>query len=290
LVDREDNAAQFLILGSASRDLIRQTSESLAGRVAFIELTPFALSEAGDMPRLWARGGFPPSFLAVDEQVSWDWRTAYVSTFLERDLPALGIGVPAQTLRRFWTMLAHYHGGVMNYSELGRSLGYADNTIRHYLDVLVGTFMVRQLAPWFVNIGKRQVKAPKVYIRDSGILHTLLGLTSLPDIRQHPKLGASWEGFALEEVIRAHNARPEECYFWATHGGAELDLLFDLRGRRLGFEFKYADAPRRTRAMTIALRDLDLESLTVIYPEGPEYDLGEGVRAVSLESYVHRIA
>jgi predicted AAA+ superfamily ATPase len=286
LADREHNAARFLVLGSASRDLIQQTSESLAGRVKFIELTPFTLRESGEMPRLWTRGGFPLSFLAENEQDSWDWRVSYVRTFLERDIPALGIRVPARTLQRFWTMLAHYHGNVMNLSELGRSLGCADNTVRHYLDILAGTFMVRQLMPWFVNVGKRQVKAPKVYIRDSGILHALLGLASLGEVCQHPKLGASWEGFALEEVIRAHHAHPEECYFWATHGGAELDLLIDTRGRRLGFEFKYADAPRRTRSMTIAQHDLDLDALTVIYPDGPEYKLADGITAVALEKYV----
>ncbi|CAN5685178.1 ATP-binding protein [soil metagenome] len=284
MADRRPNPARFLILGSASPHLIRGASESLAGRVGMLGLTPFDAREVDELPRLWLRGGYPRSYLAQNDRTSAQWREAYVRTFLERDLPAFGIDLPSNRIRRFWTMLAHLHGGIFNASELGGSLGVSHPTVRRYLDILTGTFMVRELAPFHENIGKRQVKAPKIYIRDSGLLHRLLGLDSMDALESHPKLGASWEGFALEETIRAHEARPEECFFWATHGGAELDLLIEKDGRRLGFEFKRADAPRLTRSMRVALDDLKLDSLTVVAPHVPEYPLGERIVVRSLAS------
>lgn len=284
LVD-EKKKRRFLILGSASRDLLRQSSETLAGRIRYLELTPFGLDEVDDLARLWLRGGFPPSYLLRSTTASLEWREAYVSTFLERDIPNLGIGVPAPMLRRFWMMLAHYHGNIFNASEVGKSLGVAHTTARHYLDILTGTFMMRELQPWFENISKRQVKASKIYFRDSGIFHTLLGITDRHSLLTHPKLGASWEGLALEEVIKKHRARPEECYFWAVHNQAELDLLLIKAGKRLGFEIKYSDAPKCTKSMQQARELLQLDSLTVIIPGKEEFPLGEGIQAVGLESY-----
>lgn len=282
LVDRPAGKARFLILGSASRDLIRQGSESLAGRIGFIELPPFSFQEVEDWRRLWHRGGYPRAFLARSDAASAAWLKAYVSTFLERDIPALGIQIPAQTLRRFWMMLAHYHGQLFNASELGRSFGISDTTARRYLDLLTGTFMMRQLAPWAENISKRQVKAPKVYFRDSGLLHSLLGLERGQEIQTHPKLGASWEGFALESVLRTLDIPSEEAFFWATHNHAELDLLVFKGGRKFGFEFKYADAPRVTPSMKIAMEDLGLERLYVLHPGNLDYPLGERVEAMGL--------
>lgn len=284
LADRPDNAAQFLILGSASRDLIRQSSETLAGRIGHIELTPLQLGEAGagSMQRLWMRGGFPPSFLASSDGSSLQWRKDYVATFLDRDLPALGIGIPPQSLRRFWMMLAHYHGQLVNFSELGRSFGAADTTVRGYLDILEATFMVRLLRPWHENIGKRQVKAPKLYFRDSGLLHTLLGITDHDALLRHPKLGGSWEGFALEETIRALDAEAEEVWFWATHAGAELDLLVMREGRRIGFEINYTASPRVTKSMHAAIDSLRLDWLYVVYPGERRMPLAENIQAIGL--------
>jgi len=286
LVDRPKNKTKFLILGSASRDLLRQSSESLAGRIGFVELTPFTLKETGKISRLWFRGGFPRSYLARSNEDSREWRYSYITTFLERDIPNLGIHIPPNTLRRFWTMLAHYHANIFNFSEFGRSMGTADTTIRRYLDILSGTFMIRQLNPWFENLKKRQVKAPKIYFRDSGIFHSFIGTFSKQELMGHPKLGASWEGFALEEVICFHDAKPEDCFFWATHNGAELDLLIIKYGKRLGFEFKYADAPKLTRSMKIAMDNLQLDSISVIYPEGKTFKLDEKITAIPLESYL----
>lgn len=285
LVDRPDNRAQFLILGSASRDLIRQSSETLAGRVGYIELTPFNLSEVSSekMQRLWIQGGFPPAFLADDPKSSQQWRKDYIMTFLERDIPALGIQIAPQSLRRFWMMLTHYHGQTINFSELGRSFGAADNTIRRYLELLQGTFMVRTLAPWHENISKRQVKAPKLYFRDSGILHTLLGIERQEQLYSHPKLGGSWEGFALEEVIRAHQATTEECYFWATHSGAEVDLLIIKDGKKTGYEFKYSDRPKATKSMHMAIESLQLDRLTVVSPTTRSFPLTETINVVPLD-------
>ncbi len=284
LADRPENPARFLLLGSASPQLVKGTSESLAGRLGFIDLSGFDLSEVGVEQRvpLWMRGGFPRSFLALDDTASMAWREDFIRTFLERDIPQLGITIPAETLRRFWTMVAHYHGQIWNAAQFARSLGTSENTTRRYLDILAGAYMVRVLPPWFENIGKRQVKAPKIYMRDSGIFHALLQLTSLPDLQGHPKLGASWEGFVLEHVIGALETR--DAYFWATHAGAELDLLVLVKGKRYGFEFKYADAPGRSRSMQIAIRDLGLEHLWVIYPGHQEYTLDDKISVIPIET------
>lgn len=284
LADREPNPARFLILGSASRDLIRQGAETLAGRIGFVEVTPFSLTETGPdaADTLWLRGGFPLSFLAPSDEASGRWREAYIRTFLERDIPALGIQVPAATLRRFWMMLAHYHGQQFNASELGKSLGVADTTVSRYLDILAGTFMVRRLPPWFENIKKRQIKTPKIYFRDSGILHRLLGIPALEQMVTHPKLGASWEGFALEQVIRASGVPEEEAYFWGVHNQAELDLLLFRGGKRLGFEIKYTDAPRVTSSQRMALEQLNLDSLTIVCPGDADYPLDEKIQVRGL--------
>lgn len=286
LADRPDNPARFLVLGSASRDLIRQFSETLAGRIGHIELTPFSLGETGieNCRRLWLRGGFPPAYLAANEAASRQWRKDYVATFLERDLPALGISIPPQSLRRFWMMLAHYHGQLVNFSELGRSFGAADTTIRRYLDILEATYMIRLLRPWHENVSKRQVKAPKLYLRDSGLFHTLMGIPDHAALTRHPKLGASWEGFALEEIVRHHGVSGGDAWFWATHGGGEVDLfLFTDRGR-VGYEIKYTDQPRVTRSMHTAMETLQLEALNIVYPGERNFPLTEKIRAVSLAS------
>jgi predicted AAA+ superfamily ATPase len=282
LADRDPLPARFLILGSASPQLVRDSSESLAGRVEYVDMGGFDLDEVGvdNLDVLWWRGAFPRSFLAGSEEDSVAWRRNFIRSFLERDIPRLGIQIPAAALRRFWTMLAHYHGQTWNASEIARSFGVTDKTVRGYLDVLTGTFMVRQLYPWFENVKKRQVKAPKVYLRDSGLVHTLLGLESREQILGHPKCGASWEGFALEQVIRRTGVT--ECYFWATHGGTELDLLMFLKGRRIGVEFKFADAPTTTRSMRTAIDLLRLDHLWVVYPGRRRYPLDQGIDVVPL--------
>jgi predicted AAA+ superfamily ATPase len=282
LVDRPDNAVRLLILGSASRDLIRQSSETLAGRIGHIELTPFSIAETGTRmgEALWLRGGFPKSCLAASDAASFQWRKDYVATFLERDLPQLGISIPAPTLRRFWMMLAHYHGQVVNFSEIGRSFGVADTTVRRYLDLLSAAFMVRQLQPWHVNVGKRQVKAPKLYFRDSGLFHFLMGITNRDALQRHPKLGPSWEGFALEQLIRMHGAETEEAYFWATHGGAEVDLLIIRDEAPMAYEVKYTERPRVTRSMHAAIDTLGLKELRVVYPGEKSFPLHDNIRAV----------
>lgn len=277
---------QFLILGSASRELIKQSSESLAGRIAYMELTPFSYQEVEHLQDIWIRGGFPKSFLAPTLADSVDWREFYITTFLEQDIPNLGIQIPPATLRRFWAMLAHYHGNIFNASELGRSFGSSDTTIRRYLDILTGTFMIRQLQPWHANVSKRQVKAPKIYFRDSGLFHTILDISDLSQLQKHPKLGSSWEGFALEEVIRARGIKSHQCFFWATHAGAELDLLIVDKNCREGFEFKYTDAPILTPSMKISVSDLELQQLTVIYPGKKSYALGENISVINLEDYL----
>jgi uncharacterized protein len=286
LADRPEQPCRFLVLGSASPHLLRQSSETLAGRIAYHELTGFNLDEVGleNTARLWLRGGFPKSYLARSDKASMRWREQFIRTYLERDLPQLGFKTPATTLRRFWSMLAHYHGQIWNGSELGRAFGVSHTTVRKYLDTLTSTFVVRQLPAWFENLSKRQVKAPKVYIRDSGILHTLLSLHEQEDLQGHPKVGASWEGFALEEVIANKGVRPEECFFWATHGGAEIDLVV-VRGRgKLGFEFKRTSAPRKTKSMKTAVDSLRLSELSVIYPGEIEYRLDSTINAVPLSS------
>jgi uncharacterized protein len=282
LADRRPLPARFLVLNSASPGLQRQSAESLAGRIEVVSLSGFSLGEIGasEVGRLWLRGGFPPAYLARSRGDSFTWRRELVRTFLERDLPELGIRVPAAALMRFWNMLSHYHGGVWNAAEFARSLGVSEPTVRRYLDLLSGLYMVRQLPPWHENIGKRQVKSPKVYIRDSGLLHQLLGVKSEEELLLHPRCGASWEGFAIEETLKA--VRPDDAYFWATHTGAELDLLLLKDGRRLGVEVKRADAPRLTPSMRAALHDLRLEQLIVLYPGETSYSLAERVTVLPL--------
>lgn len=284
LADRKPIPARFLILGSASPYLVRGVSESLAGRVAYVEMSGFLLDEVlrKNQNLLWVRGGFPLSFLAKNKQASYEWRSYFIQSFLERDIPQLGIRIPAHVLRRFWTMLAHYHGQVWNAADLARSMGTKEDTARKYLDILTGAFLVRQLPPWFVNIGKRLVKSPKVYIRDTGILHTLLGLKDRLQIQSHPKLGFSWEGFVLEQVIGVTRAE-KEVYFYKTHGGAELDCLLIRNGKKYGFEFKYEDSPVVTKSMYIVFQDLKLEKLFVIYPGARTYPLAKGIEVVSLQ-------
>lgn len=282
LVDRPECDCRFLILGSASQDIIRNVSESLAGRVEFIELSGFDLTELadGNLERLWLRGGFPRSFLAGSENDSLAWREGFIRTFLERDIPQLGINIPATAMRRFWTMLAHAHGQTWNASELGRSMGLSDKTVRNYLDILAGTYMVRQLQPWHENLNKRQVKAPKIYLRDSGLLHSLLSINSHHDLLGHPRLGASWEGFALEQVLNL--VRPAAAYFWATHSGAEIDLLYFSHGQRYGVEFKFNDTPKVTRSMHSALNDLNLKHLWVVYPGQHRYEVHDKISVLPL--------
>ncbi len=284
LADRRPRRVRFLVLGSASPDLLRQGSESLAGRIHYHELKGLSLSDVGRtrLKRLWLRGGFPRSFLAKSETESVAWRRALIRTFLERDLPQLGVQIPAETLRRFWTMVAHVHGQTWNASEFGRAFGMADTTVRRYLDLLTATFLVRQLQPFHENLAKRQVKAPKLYVSDSGLLHSLLGLHDERDLEGHPKVGASWEGFALDEVVRRMGARAEDCYFWATHAGAELDLLIVRGRRRWGFEVKKTSAPSLTRSMHIAMKDLRLDRLDVIHAGRESFALAPNVRALAL--------
>lgn len=284
LLDRKPLHARFLVLGSASPELLRQSSESLAGRIETIAMSGFSMSEAGrgSHMRHWLRGGFPPSFLARTDPDSLAWRKNFIQTFLERDLPQWGIGTPSAAMLRFWTMLAHYHGRIWNAAEPARSLGVSEPTIRRYLDILSGVFMARQLLPWHANLKKRQVKAPKVYFRDTGLLHYLLGIRSEKDLLGHPKCGASWEGYVIEETIKA--IEPDEAYYWATHGGAEIDLVLVKDGRLLGVECKRMDAPRMTPSMGTALEDLKLEQIAVVYPGTKRYSLGARVAAVPLEA------
>jgi uncharacterized protein len=278
---------KFLVLGSASRDLIKQGSETLAGRIGYIEMTPFDISETFEVNRLWLRGGFPLSYLSKDEELSVMWRQNYIKTFLERDIPNLGFSIPAAQLRKFWIMICHYHGGIFNASELGKSLGISYHTAKHYLEILEGTFMIRVLQPWYENLKKRQVKTPKIYFRDSGIYHTLLGLNNNELLSHSPKLGASWEGFALEQIIRFYKVEPEECYFWASHSTAEIDLLIFKNGRRIGFEFKYTDTPKITPSMKLSLEYLKLDQIKVIFPGNIKFKLSEQIEAVGLESLVN---
>jgi uncharacterized protein len=290
LIDRPDNAARFLLLGSASPALLRQSSESLAGRIEIIEAAGFTLDETGAerAQTLWSRGGFPRSFTAANDEASRIWRREFIRTTVERDLPQLGMNVAAPALYRFWSMLAHYHGQVWNAAAPARSLGVNESTVRRYLDWLTQAFLVRQLQPWFANLSKRQVKAPKIYLRDTGLLHELLGISDPAALTRHPKSGASWEGFALDQILRI--AQPDEAYFWATHAGAELDLLMIKDGRRIGVEFKRADAPQMTASMRIAMQDLALDALYVVYPGERRYGLAERVEAVPLSAVVPMVA
>jgi predicted AAA+ superfamily ATPase len=286
LADRTPLPARFLILGSASEDLLQQSSETLAGRLETVPLEGFRLSDLGASAqnRHWLRGGFPLAYTARRESDSVSWRRQFLQTFLERDMPQLGVQIPAIALRRFWNMVAHYHGQIWNAAELARALAVNEATVRRYLDLMTGVFMVRQLPPWFENLGKRQVKSPKVYVRDSGLLHSLLGITNRLDLENHPKVGASWEGYAVEEVLKSF--RPDEAYYWATYNGAELDLLLFKDGRRIGIECKRADAPELTRSMRSALADLKLDYLYVWYPGDKTYALGKKVEVVPLGKFV----
>ena len=286
LADRTPLPARFLILGSAAPELLRQSSESLAGRLEIIRMSGFNLSEVGveHHPAHWLRGGFPCSYLGASDVDSLAWRKNFTLTLVERDIPQLGIGIPAQALLRFWTMLAHYHGQIWNAAPPARSLGVSEPTVRRYLDLLEGVFMVRQLQPWHANLKKRQVKAPKVYLRDSGLLHYLLGIRTAGDLLAHPGCGSSWEGYVIEEALSA--LKPDEAYFWATHNGAELDLLVIKDGKRIGLECKRADAPRLTPSMRIAMTDLELDRLLVVYPGTRRYPLAEGVEALPLQELI----
>ncbi len=290
LADRPETPARFLILGSASLELVKGASESLAGRLSFVDVTGFTLEETGaeHLRQRWWRGGFPRAYLARNDRAASQWQEDFFRTFLEQNIPQLGIRVPAATLRRFWTMLAHYHGQIWNAWELARALGSSEPTARRYLDILVGTYMVRQLPSWFENLKKRQVKAPKIYIRDSGVCHALLGLESMEALESHPKLGASWEGFALEQILAVTG--DSNAYFWATHSGAELDLLVVHRGRRVGFEFKYSENPSTTKSMQIALADLGLDHLYVVYPGQHRIPLTESITASPLPDLLHLIS
>lgn len=285
LVDTQ-RGQQYLILGSASKTLIQQTSESLAGRIGYHYLGGFSIEEARpeNLRRLWMRGGYPLSFLANSDSASQLWRENYLTTFLERDLPQLGIQIPAQTIRRFWVMLSHYHGQILNYSELGRSFGISDMTIRKYVDILEGTFMVRVLWPWSANLKKRVVKRPKIYIRDSGLFHTLMSLDTEEQLTSHPKLGASWEGFAIESVLKRIATSGRSVYFWRTHEGAEVDILWQESGKNWGIEFKYTDAPRRTKSMQSAVTDLQLEHLWIVYPGSQAYPIDDKISVLPMSA------
>ena len=300
MLDRPDRIARFLLLGSASPALVRGAADTLAGRVGVVDLSGFHLGEVGvaaadkqaegssrSWRALWQRGGFPRSYLAPDDASSLLWRQSFVRTFLERDIPQLGISIPAETLRRFWTMVAHYHGEVWNASEFARAMGATQPVSRRYLDILAGAHMVRVLPPWHENLKKRQVKSPKIYVRDTGLLHELLELPTRDALAGHPKVGASFEGFAIEQLLACSNVR--SAYFWSTHGGAELDLLLIAGGERYGFEFKYADAPGTTRSMRVAMQDLNLTHLWIVYPGAEAYDLDERISVLPV-SDVPRIS
>jgi predicted AAA+ superfamily ATPase len=286
LADRPHRPAKFLLLGSASPDLVRRVSKSLAGRVGFVDMAGLNLAEIGEdrWRRLWLRGGYPRSYLAANDEASLACRHDLIRTVLERDIPQLSIRIPAETLLRFWTMIAHYHGQVWNGAQVARAVGVSERTVRAYLDVLTGTYVIRVLPPWFENLAKRQVKSPKVYVRDSGLLHALLAITSQDALLSHPKFGASWEGFALEQVLS--RTRSRNAAFWATHAGAELDLLLFHEGRPYGVEFKYADAPGMTKSLHSALRDLNLARAWIVYP-GPEpYPVHEQIDVVPLAKFL----
>lgn len=288
LADRTDIDAQFLVLGSASGALLRQASESLAGRLEVVPMEGFVIGEAQEvsLDQLWLRGGFPRSLLARSDQDSWIWRKQFATTLIERDLPAWGVNVPSATMFRFWQTLAHYHGQTWNASELARLMGLSQPVVRRYLDIMTDAFVVRQVQPLHANIAKRQVKSPKVYVRDTGILHYLLGVHSMKDLVVNPRLGASWEGFAIENIISI--VRPDAYWFWATHGGAEIDLILELDGRRIGVECKRQDAPRVTASMHQAMQDLELNSILVVYPGLRSYDIADRIQALPLAD-VHRI-
>ena len=283
LVDDPVKKYQFLILGSASRDLIRQSSETLAGRISYIELPPFTINETKDSDKLLIRGGFPRSYLAKSDQASFTWRQDYISTFLERDLPSFGFHIAPEAMHKFWMMLCFYHGQIFNAKEISKSLMISDKTATSYIEILAGTFMIRILQPWFENIKKRQVKSPKIYFRDTGIYNALASNHSLLELAKNPKIGPLWEGFALEQIIDCFQIRSENCYFWATQSKAELDLLVFYQGKRIGFEFKYTDSPKQTKSMNIALQDLNLDHIFLIFPGNIKFPINEKITACGLD-------
>ncbi len=286
LADREDNPIKILILGSASPLLIKQSSETLAGRISYLQLTPFSINETREIERSWMRGGFPRSYLAPTAEQSYSWRKNYISTFLEKDIPSLGFNISATKLYKFWMLLTAYHGCVVNYSDLARDLQMNYKTAQHYVEILHETFMIRILYPWHENITKRQVKSPKIYFRDSGIFHSMLGATDDSFMLRTPKLGSSWEGFALEELIRLMTARDSKCYFWSLTSGAEIDLVVMQGGQRYGFEFKYSDHPKITKSMRSAMAHLGLKRIDVIHPGDKSFPLDEDIFATSLKSLI----
>lgn len=289
LVDKKPDL-KLLVLGSASEALLRQTSETLAGRISYIEVSPFFMKEVHEIQKLWVRGGFPKSYLAATEEDSFVWRRDYIRTFLEKDIPSLGFNISPQLIRRFWMMLCDYHGNLFKASELGRSLDLNHKTIKHYLDILSGTFMMRQLQPWHANITKRQVKSPKIYFRDSGLFHALLNIKNHHELVLSSKVGASWEGFALEHIINYHEAQNADCFFWATHAEAELDLLITKDNKKLGFEFKYTTTPRSTKSMHSALQDLELDFLTIVIPGKSNYRLSDEILVRGLDTFHSSLA
>jgi hypothetical protein len=283
IVDKPDNRCQFLILGSASPQIIKNTSETLAGRIEFVDMSGFDLQELGydTWKTLWTRGGFPKSYLACSDQDSFIWREGFIRTFLERDIGQLGIRISPTAMRKFWTMLAHYHGQTWNASRIAGSMGVNDKTVRSYLDILSETYMVRQLQPWHENIGKRQVKSPKLYFRDTGLLHSLLSLEDYHALTGHPQAGASWEGFALEQILES--LRPSEAYYWATYNEAEVDLFFIMNNRRYGMEFKFSEAPNITKSMKISIESLHLDKLFVVYPGNQEYPVDSKITVCPID-------
>lgn len=285
LSDTQKNQ-RYLLLGSASLDLVRYSSETLAGRIAFYYLGGFTKEEVGpeSLNKLWLRGGLPPSFLSQSNEKSFRWRQNYFQTYIERDLPDLGVKIPPATLRKFWQMVSHYHANIVNFSDLGRSFGISDTTARRYIELLEGTYLVRSLSPWFVNIGKRLVKRPKIYIRDSGLYHHLLNTESFSALQLHPRLGASWEGFSLETVCGSIHKPDNSFCFWATHNGAEVDLFWQHDGKNWACEFKFADAPKMTRSMSAALESLNLEKMWVVYPGKISYQIHEKIKVVPLKT------
>ena len=292
LADKTDIPKRFLILGSASPELLKQSSQTLAGRIFYHQLDGFSVEETGikNYKRLWLRGGFPRAFLAESDLAANEWLKGFIRTFLERDIPQLGINIRSETLRRFWTMLAHYHGQTFNASEFGRSFGVADTTVRNYLDVLISALVVKQLKPWHENISKRQVKAPKIYLTDSGLVHNLLNIRTIDELESHPKLGASWEGFVIGNLIRQLNVDYDECFYWGTHGGAELDLLVIRGQKRWGFEIKRTSSPKVTPSMLHALSDLKLEQLDIIHAGEYTFPLKDKIRAVAFTRIMDDVA
>ena len=289
LSDQHKGTGRFLILGSASPDLVKNTSESLAGRVEFVDLHGFNLNETGKatLQKLWLRGGFPLSYLSATNADSLAWREGFIRTFLQRDIPQLEIGIPHTVLRRFWTMLAHSHGQILNSSQLAKSMWMSDKTIRSYVDILSTAYMVRQLQPWFSNIKKRQVKSPKIYVTDSGILHSLLGINTMDALFGHPQLGASWEGFVIEQIARSTPG--VESYFWSTYSGAEIDLLLMMNGIRIGIDCRFTETPKPTKSMYIALKDLELSKLYIIYPGEEHYPVNEFIEAIPLPDFMEML-